>query len=346
MRCLHVATFSGRSGIARYASDFFDLVLSPRGYEKLDLDGIDGAELIQADDTVHIEIGVNQFREIDLLYRLIARGHTKIDVTLHDPPFVRWPHFKFPSRTLSNVAKFVQLYLGNLGIGVADLRRVRRFFVLTRKGTECVRQRYGFENVYHCPHIVRPDEIRDAKVAPLNLFHFGFVARNKGLDYALALHRDLLERHPDTRFIVVGNAISRESAMYLAGLQSRFFHNVEYKGFVPEAELESTFDNGSLVILPLAEYRSVIPASGSILGAMKLGKLVVATDVNAVSETITDGRTGYFLKRKLKEDVNMLAEILDSPEQICRVARAATANLRSRHDPDTVGQSFDRAGRH
>ncbi len=341
MRKLHAATFSGKSGISRYAVDFHDLVLSPRGYERLEVGSGNAADGVASDDIVHIEIGVNQTAEIELLYELIRRKHQRVDVTLHDPPFVRWPHFRFERRIWNSAAKFVQLYFRNFGIGTSDLRTIRRFFVLTRKGCESVKRRYGFDNVHYCPFVLRPEDVRDANPAPLNLLYFGFISKNKGLDYALALHEGLLPSFPDARFVVIGDAINPDGAAYLAELRRRYTRNVDYLGFVDDARLAECFDRGSLALLPFAAYKSVVPASASVLGAMKMGKVVVATNVNAVSEFVRDGDTGYLLTGEPAADIAKVRGILTAPERILSVAQVATRYLRAEHDPHTVGRFFD-----
>lgn len=345
MRRLHAAAFSGRSGISRYAEDFFELVLSQRGYERLDVgsEGAHRAAEIDRNDVVHIEIGVNQAQEISLLYELIRRGHRQIDVTLHDPPFVRWPYFKSSNGLLNSAAKFLQLYFNNFGIGTAELRAVRRYFVLTQKGCERVRRTYDFRNVHHIPHVVRPEEIREYQPAPANLLHFGFIARNKGLDYALALHQAILDKFPHTRFVVIGDSINDEGARYLSGLKRRYTTNVDYLGFVEADRLADSFDRACVAVLPFAAYKSVVPASASVLNAMKMGKLVLATDVNAVGEFLRDGQSGYLLSGDLRADASKLSEILAKPRDIETVVRRATEYLRTVHHPDVVGAAFDRA---
>lgn len=345
MRQWHVACFSGRSGISRYAADFFELVLSQRGYEKLDVASNDMrlVSAIESSDVVHIEIGVNQAQELSFLEELIRRGHRQIDVTLHDPPFLRWPHFKSQSSLINSAAKFVQLYFKNFGIGRSELRAIRRFFVLTHKGCERVRRTYGFQNVHYMPHVVRPEEILAYKPAPANFLHFGFIARNKGLDYALALHEIVLQRFPQTRFVVIGDAINDAGAAYLSALKQRYAANVDYLGFVDDGALTDCFDRACLAVLPFAPYRSVVPASGSVLNAMKMGKLVFATNANAVSELLREGENGYLLSGVLRADAAKLMDIMAKPMEIEKVVRRASEYLLTSHHPLVVGDAFDRA---
>ena len=343
----HAASFSHSTGISRYASDFYELVLLSRGYTRLEPHGamIDSIadEIVARGDEVHVEIGVNETSEIALLYALLRRGCRSVDVTLHDPPFLRWPHFQFRNRHLNAASKVFHLYLRNFGIGTAELRMIRRFFVLTEKGRDAVRHRYGFTNVHYLPFILPVEDIDDPVPSPPNLLFFGFIAANKGLDMALDLHSGVLEKLPSTRFFVVGDAINSVGASYLADLKCRYTTNVEYVGFVEEAELKAIFLQSSVVLLPFREYRSVIPASASVLGAMARGRVVFTTDVNAVAQFVRHGRTGCLLSGSRDKDVLALVDMLSQPVEANRIARGAVDYLRIAHSADVVGKAYDAA---
>lgn len=345
-RRFHIASFSKRSGISKYASDFYKLILQSRGYERLDVEMNEflDSKLIGVDDVAHVEIGINQVAEIKLLYELLERGHRKIDVTLHDPPFVRWPYFRFDNRFANSVSKFVQLYLRNFSIGEADLRLVRRFFVLTRKGCESVRARYGLSNVHYLPFALDMGEVRDPGPVIQNILFFGFIAKNKGLDYALKLHEGILPAFPHCNFYVIGDAIDAQGSRYLDELKHRYIRNVEYLGFVEDEKLMSYFDNGSFAVLPFAAYKSIVPANASIIGAMKMGKVVFTRNVNAASEFIVDGKTGFFLSGDLETDKGKLRATLLNLRQAREISLSAVDYLRERHNSFVVGDAFDRVG--
>jgi glycosyltransferase involved in cell wall biosynthesis len=346
MKKLHVASFSEHSGISKYASNFFDLVLRHRGYERLDYGHLrfEREKDIGLDDSVHIEIGINEATEIELLCRLISLGHKKIDVTLHDPPFIRWPYFRFNNRLMNIASKFIQLYLKNLGIGESVYYKVRRFFVLTRRGCKIMRSRYGLENVFFLPHIINESNIIDSSPISQNMLFFGFIGKPKGLHYALAMHEALLIDYPASRFFVIGDSsANRASSDYLKKVKNRYFKNVDYLGFVEESKLRECFDRASIAVLPFSAYKSVTPASGSVLCAMAMGKVVCASNVNAVAEYIRDGETGYLLTNDFKKDLERLRGIISSPDRLKTVADAAIDYLRKYHNPKVVGEAFDLA---
>jgi glycosyltransferase involved in cell wall biosynthesis len=346
MKKLHVASFSGRSGVSKYASDFFDLVLRDRGYERLDCGqlGEAGAKAINLDDLVHFEIGINEEAEIKLLYHLIKHGHRNIDVTLHDPPFIRWPYFRFQNQLLNSTSKFIHLYLRNIWIGESPFHKARRFFVLTQRGCRSMRRRYDLKNVFFLPFVLNPKDISEPGPMGGNMLFFGYIAKNKGLDYALALHEGLRADYPQSRFLVIGDAApAREAADFLCQVKERYSRNVDYLDYVEDLKLGASFDRASIAILPFSAYRSVIPASASVLKAMAMGKVVFATNVNAVAEYIRDGETGYLLTGNFEKDLERLRGIMRSPCKLEAVARAAVSYLRQHHNPKIVGEAFDRA---
>jgi glycosyltransferase involved in cell wall biosynthesis len=343
MRKFHVGPFNGQSGISKYASDFYDLVFSGRGYVFLNTDN--ALQSITNDDVVHIEIGTFCSPEIDLLYLLLDRGHKKIDVTIHDPPFIKWPYYKFRNKLLNDFSKFLHLYLRNFFIGDSVFKRIRRIYVLTHKGCALMRRRYGIDNVAYMPHIVRISDLPNSISISPNLLFFGFIGKNKGLDYALRLHEGVIVNHPDVMFYVIGGATNPQSLSYLSSVKSRYQKNIRYLGFVEESNLDAVFNEASVAILPYSDYRSVVPASGSIIKAMSSGKIVCTTGVNAVSELIEHGVTGYFLTGDYARDVNLIREIISSPKDMRRIFSNSIDFLIRNHHPDVVGAAFDRADR-
>ncbi len=348
MRKFHISSFSGQSGISHYGKNFHSLILAPKGYEQLDSDLCNASVIdgINLDDMVHIEIGVNETFSVWALYRLIDRGHRNVTVTLHDPPFISWPYFRFRSPQLNALSKFAHLYLHNFGVGERYFKRISKIFVLTHAGAKKTKVRYRLSNVFQIPFLVNPGELC-LPVLPIhpNLFFFGFIAKNKGLDYSLALHERLLSFFPKCKFFVIGDAVNRESVSYLHDLKARYASNVEYLGFLNDIRLKEVFGQASIAIMPFSAYRSIIPASASIFNAMAGGKVVCATAVNAIPEFIQDGITGILLQRDLDSDVERIRALIATEGAINHLASNAVEFLRQHHSPELVGHAFDHPNR-
>ena len=348
MKMLHIASFSGQSGISKYANNFFDLILKPRGYEKLDSKLCNSTAIkgIKLDYAVHVEIGVNETAAIRTLYQLIDGGHRNVSVTLHDPPFISWPYYQFRSQRLNEFSKFIHLYLRNFKIGDGYFKSINKIFVLTHAGVRKTESRYRLTNVFYLPHLIIPGAPNLSMLpTPPNLIFFGYIAKNKRLDYALKLHERLLDFVPQCKFFVVGSEVDNVSSKYLRELKSRYKSNVEYLGFVEDVRLQEIFSLASIAVMPFEPYKSIIPASGSVLSAMAAGKIVCATPVNAIPEFILDGKTGVLLRGDLAVDTERIRTLLTSHGGVNKISRNAVEFLRLGHGVIPVGCAFDNPNR-
>jgi glycosyltransferase involved in cell wall biosynthesis len=347
MKYWHASSFGGKSGISKYAAVFFDEVLSGRGYERLELDQIGlqgGMDCIDIEDVVHVEIGVNQTMEIALVMKLSERRHRKIDVTLHDPPFLSWPLFRFRNTVINQVSKAIHLYLHNFGYGEDIFRRLRRIYTLSNRGRDAVMRRYRIDNVYTVPLIVTESQlVKTSEPMTQNLLFFGFIGAGKLLDYALELHSMILTKFPESSFLVIGDAVAEKSKRYLADIKHRYNHNVEYLGFVPEASLQQCFDRAVIAILPFSNYSSIIPVSYSIISVMAMGKVVFTNPVNAIPELIQDGHNGMFLTGDVVEDMRRMSSLLSDSVMLAGISANAINHLREFHNPRVVGECFDQS---
>lgn len=343
MAPLHIASFDGHSGISKYAATFFDQVLKPRGFDSRLPAQIGPLETMSPATRLHLEIGINEKETTALLYRLLERGFSQLSITLHDPPFISWPYFNVQQPLLNKMAKFAQLYLRNFGIGEKDLARIGKVYVLSRRGLQRTAERCPSARLYHLPFLAASTDL-DETTKPFepHLLFFGYIARNKGIEYTLALHKALLEKHPACQLHVVGRPIDASAETYYRGLQSVFATNVKYHGFVPQAEIEAIFARTSLAVMPFEPYRSIVPASASIMDAMCRGQLVCATPVNAVTEFIEDGRTGLLLTNNLAGDAERISALLSSPKKAQEMVRSALRHLKDHHSAAPVGEAFDR----
>lgn len=343
MTPLHIASFEGHSGISRYAVTFFEQVLKPRGFHARRPGQIDTLEMIDPVTPIHLEIGINEKETTALLYQLLASGFSQLSITLHDPPFLSWPYFNVQQSVLTKLAKFSQLYLKNFGIGERDLTKINKVYVLSRRGLQKTANRYPDARLFHLPFLATTTDLDvAAKEFQPHLLFFGYIAKNKGIEYTLALHKALLVKHPACQLHVVGRPIDAQAEVYYRKLQSAFSTNVNYHGFVPQAEIEAIFARTSLAIMPFEPYRSIVPASASIMDAMCRGQVVCATSVNAVTEFIEDGRTGVLLTNDLAKDAARVSSLLSAPADAEKIASNAMQHLKNHHSAAQVGEAFDR----
>lgn len=342
MNPLHIASFGGNSGISRYAVDFFELVLKPRGFVACSPADLDSLDSVSPTTRIHLEIGVNENETTALLYKLLSRRFDNLSITLHDPPFISWPYFKFKNKLLTNLSKTALLYFRNFGLGEKDIERISMVFVLSHQGLNATKIRYPKANALRLPFLAPScsKPLTTSCFRP-NLLFFGFVAKNKGIAYALQLHRELLNRHPEVELFVVGQPIDRAAESYLHSLKSEFSRNVHYMGYVPDSEIERIFSSASIAVMPFEPYRSIVPASASIMDAVRRGQVVCATPVNAVGEFIRHGETGFFLSHDICRDTDLLSELIKTPDRAALISQNAIQHLMDNHCAASVGHAFD-----
>lgn len=339
MHRFHVGDTRGRSGIARYTEVFHRVALADAGYTHLQPDQAAAAMAATRggqDATWHLQLGANQVGELAAYRQLVRAGCTRIDVTLHEPPFLAFPFFRFGSHRANTLSRGFDWYLDSLGIQRRLLRASRRIFVLSRKGAEALRQRHGIDRAVVIPMAVDPASIWERGPAPevRDLLFFGFIGRAKGLEYALALHASIRQAIPGVAMHVVGETLSDRDQRGLEALKARYADGVHYHGYVPEADLDTLFARTAHVLLPFAAYRYFVPTSASTLGGLARGRVVWVSDVNAIRETVRHGENGMLLSGDPSRDRDAFLALEGDPERRRALAEGAleTARAMARFD--------------
>jgi hypothetical protein len=99
--------FKSKSGIATYAEKFYLNILKDKNYEDKQFQKIEEFKYwyrtISNQCVFFIEIGIGSDIERQILWEVLKDDHV-VDITLHDPPFIAFPYYKFKSRYLNNAS--------------------------------------------------------------------------------------------------------------------------------------------------------------------------------------------------------------------------------------------------
>lgn len=96
--------------------------------------------------------------------------------------------------------------------------------------------------------------------------------------------------HPDVDLLIIGNGANRSVLETLA--DTRCPCRVKFLGWVPDARVKAYLYSASECLL-LASSREGFP---TVIGeALACGTPIIATDVGAVSELVSDGQTGWLI---------------------------------------------------
>ncbi len=139
---------------------------------------------------------------------------------------------------------------------------------------------------------------------------------------------EILGKHPNTRFLIVGdNSLEELNRNHYAevvkklnelGIADRFIftgHRTDVTRLI-----------AAMDICVLCTHREGFPLS--ILEAMAMGKPVVATSVGGIPEIITPGINGYLHHHgNSKELADALIRLIDNPEEASRMGASARENV-------------------
>lgn len=341
--------FNDSCGISKYGSSFYNSILLTKKYEIIHLGRESNfaniVDSINNDDQIWFEIGLASILEVRLLKQIIKKGNKNIIITIHDSPFLEYPVVNSDSYFLNIFFKLMQIIflrkpIANLFYNY--LNKVKFIFTLNPKGKKLLEDRFAIKNVHSIKHILTDIlEPSKKKYGIPQILYFGFIGKNKGLEYALELH-DLINKNREKPIMmkVIGKGIDQKSIDYLDILKEKFFKNVEYLGYVDDFDLGVLMKQDNVVFLPTKDYKFICPTSGSVLNSMKMLNVVFTTNVNSNGYIIKDEVNGFFLTGNLENDRNKVNKILDDAELREKIAENIYNDLVENYSPVAVNHEI------
>jgi glycosyltransferase involved in cell wall biosynthesis len=149
----------------------------------------------------------------------------------------------------------------------------------------------------------------------------GRLAPSKHPEQLVALALALRERRPDVRLLVAGDGSERAAAERAAGDAGA--DNLTFLGFVDD--MASFYAACDVIVLP-SESEGF---SNVLLEAMRSEKAVVASDIPAVQELVTDGESGLLFPLGNEQAlVTAVESLVDSPELRRKLGMVAASRVR------------------
>ncbi len=161
-------------------------------------------------------------------------------------------------------------------------------------------------------------DIPPADAEPGTVLYLGTLVRVRRLDTLIFAFRQVLDRHPEARLIMVGDGPDKEDREFLEevvaelGLQSA----VEFTGMVPMAEAHERVARAAVCISPF--YPTPILQSTSptkISEYMALGRPVIANSHPEQSVIIEESQAGLCVEWSADEFASAIIKMLDDPER-------------------------------
>jgi glycosyltransferase involved in cell wall biosynthesis len=162
---------------------------------------------------------------------------------------------------------------------------------------------------------------------PMLLF-VGRMITQKGVPYLIDAMPLVLQRHPDTRLLLVGRGSALESLKKKVGAMG-LEKSVIFSGYMTEEMLKEAYGTCDMFVLP--SVWEVLPIA--ILEAMASGKPVVCTNAGGNAELVKDGHNGYVVPMRSPEELaGRINALLDDPEKMKSMGRAGRRRAEDEFD--------------
>jgi D-inositol-3-phosphate glycosyltransferase len=170
------------------------------------------------------------------------------------------------------------------------------------------------------------------------LLFFGQIKEVKGLDVLLRAMLRIIREHPDTVLLIAGKVWKDDFERYqkLIDKLGISAHCVLHIRYIPDSEVPDYYAAADVVVLP---YRRIYQ-SGVLLMAMSYAKPVVVSDVEGMTEMISDGVNGYvFHSGDAEALAGKLTESLADTKELRLVGETALRYVREHHDWTKIGRT-------
>lgn len=163
------------------------------------------------------------------------------------------------------------------------------------------------------------------------LFTFGLISRNKGLETVIKALPEIIEKHPDVMYVVLGNTHPgvrrnsgeeyRDSLKRLANQLNVEDHLTFINQFVTEDELFNYLTASSIYITPYLNEAQI--TSGTLSYAVGSGAAVLSTPYWHAQELLQNKRGRLFNFKDSEELASSVIDLLDHPEKLKELKRNA-----------------------
>lgn len=170
---------------------------------------------------------------------------------------------------------------------------------------------------------------------PAFLF-IGRLIKDKGIMEYLEACKEVKERHPHVRCLLVGPYDSNPSALKPEELKP-YIDNGIIEYFGEQSDVRPFIAQCSTYVLP--SYHEGTPKT--VLEAMSMGRSIITSDAPGCRETVTDGVNGYLVEVKdIKGLVDKMEHMISYPETSQKMGATSSKIAQEKYNVEIVNQSI------
>jgi glycosyltransferase involved in cell wall biosynthesis len=308
---------------------------------------------LPAQELWHFELGYTGTREL-WLADAFRRQHpgAKYVVTLHDPPVVCGKPFERWIGSRAWAAKVVRKAL-DLTVGRMVVRRVvrgaARVAVLNGRAAPVVTREFGIaaERIVTLPllpSVEPPAEPVGQSHRPLRMLFLGVLTPRKGVEDLL--RAVALVTGPVKPELMVFGGARADNPGYADQLKSLaqelgIAERVEFTGFGDDAAMRQALLACDVTVLPY-HPADVVHASGPLTTALAFGRAVVASELPIFADELerAEGIGVMFPAGNVTALAEALQRLVEHPDEVVRLGRAAYDYASGRHSPEAVRETL------
>lgn len=184
----------------------------------------------------------------------------------------------------------------------------------------------------------------EAEMNPDELLFVGRLVEKKGVRYIILAMPEILKRHPQTQLVISGDGPDRTELQKLA-LATGVESHIQFLGTVNNAALQELYRRASIFVGPSIVARGGDQEGLGLVFVEALGCecAVIASDLPAIRDVVTDGVTGLICKQKDSADIaHKVIILLNDPALRQTLGRAGRQYVVERFDWKIVSDRYIR----
>jgi len=162
----------------------------------------------------------------------------------------------------------------------------------------------------------------------------------EGLDLMIDAFKRILQTHPDSRLLLVGDGVEKRNLEKKA-LEMGINDQIIFTGIVPHSDVLRYYSIIDVLVYPRKSLRlTELTTPLKPLEAMAQGKVVLGSDVGGIRELVTDNVTGFLFRAgDLDHFIARLEEILSRFDNLNPIRESAIKQIQDKHNwQKTVSQ--------